>query len=88
MMRVLACAVVLAALVAACGESEGERGSSQPQGTELVLQACPRRRYADPLLEGRQRRLGQAAAVVAHLDPELVVLLAGADIDVARSDLL
>jgi osmoprotectant transport system substrate-binding protein len=37
MMRVLACAVVLAALLAACGESEGERGSSQPQGTELAL---------------------------------------------------
>ena len=41
MMRAVACAIALAALVAvlatACGESDGERGSSQPQGTQLTL---------------------------------------------------
>ena len=37
MMRAIACAIVLATLVTACGESDAERGSSQPQGTQLEL---------------------------------------------------
>jgi osmoprotectant transport system substrate-binding protein len=37
MMRAVACAIALAALVTACGESDRERGSSQPQGTQLAL---------------------------------------------------
>jgi osmoprotectant transport system substrate-binding protein len=37
MRRAIACAIALAALITACGESEAERGSSQPQGTRLAL---------------------------------------------------
>src|SRR5262245_14371829 len=56
--------------------------------TKLVLQARTRRRDADALLQCRQRGLRQAAAVVAHFYPELVVVLPRTDIDVARSKLL
>ena len=37
MMRAIACAIALAALITACGGSDAERGSSQPQGTQLAL---------------------------------------------------
>ena len=37
MMRAVACAIALAALVTACGQSDRERGSSQPQGTQLTV---------------------------------------------------
>ena len=37
MMRAIACAIAVAALITACGESDAERGSSQPQGTQLAL---------------------------------------------------
>ena len=47
-------------------------------GAELVLQARPRRRDADAFLQRRQRSFRQPDAVVANLDPELVVLPPGA----------
>ena len=47
-------------------------------GAELVLQPRARRRDADALLQRGQRILRQPHAVVAHLDPELVVLAARA----------
>ena len=56
-------------------------------GAELVRQPRARRGDADSLLERGQRILRQPHAVVAHLHHELVVLAAGADVDVPGAGL-
>src|SRR5688572_9606785 len=45
-------------------------------GAEEMLQAGPRRRYADALVQRRQRILGQPDPVVPHLETELVAVAA------------
>src|SRR3954471_17237937 len=53
--------------------------------SKLMLQARSRGGYADAFLKRRQRSIGETEAVVADLDPEFVVLLPGANVDVART---
>src|SRR3954468_5655990 len=50
--------------------------------SKLMLQARARGRYADALLKRRERGIGKSEPVVADLDPELLVFLSGADINV------
>ena len=52
-------------------------------GAELVLQSRPRRRDADAFLQRGQRILGEPDAVVAHLEPEHVVVAPGGDVDMS-----
>src|ERR1700752_5127148 len=57
-------------------------------GAEEVLEASPRRRAAEALLQPRQCVLRQPDAVVADFHPQLVPLAAGGDVDVPGPALL
>src|SRR5687767_12818826 len=57
-------------------------------GAVLVLQARPGGRDPDSLLQRLQRGFRQPQPVVTDLDSELVVIAAGADVDVSRPRLL
>src|SRR3954469_5659493 len=50
--------------------------------SKLMLQARSRRRDADAFLKRCQRSIGETQTVVADLDPEFVVLLPRANVDV------
>ncbi len=53
-------------------------------GAELMVQPGPRRRDAEPLLQGSQRVLRQSHPIVANLNSEHVVVAPRGDVDVPQ----